>query len=64
MSEITDRLVDSILEVILEDMDCKHRISRNENGAHISADYSLKNELKVRNKIIAILEPPPEKEGK
>ena len=54
---ILDKLVDDILKVVLDDMDCKHEISHDEDGAHISADYDLKNELKVRNKIIVLLEP-------
>ena len=52
-----DLLVDDILEVVLGDIGCHHEVDHNEGGTHISADYSLKNELKVRNKIITLLEP-------
>jgi hypothetical protein len=57
---ITDKLVDDILEVVLEGMDCHHEQTHDEGGAYMSVDYNLKNELEVRNKIIAILKPPKE----
>ncbi len=57
MSKITDKLIDDIIELILDDMDCHHEVDHEEDGAHMSVEYSLKYELKVRNKIIAILEP-------
>lgn len=54
---ITDKLVDDILEVVLEDMDCQHEVDHDEDGAHASVEYNLKYELKVRNKIIVLLKP-------
>lgn len=54
---ITDRLIDDILEVVLEDMDCHHEQDNDEDGVYMSVDYNLKNELKVRNKVIALLKP-------
>lgn len=54
---ILDRLVDDILEVVLEDMDCHHEVDHDEDGTHTSVEYGFKHELKVRNKIIAILKP-------
>lgn len=53
---IIDRLVDDILEVVLEDMDCRHEIDHDQFRTQTSVEYNLKNELKVRNKIIVILE--------
>ena len=57
MSEITDRLVDNIIEIILEDMDCQHEVDHGEDGSHTSVEYNLQYELKVRGKIMALLKP-------
>ena len=59
---ILDKLVDDILEVVLDDMDCRHEQDHDEAGVYMSVDYNFKNELKVRNKIITILEPKVNKE--
>ena len=56
MSKIIDKLIDNIIELILEDMECQHEVDHDENGAHTSVEYNLKSELKVRGKIMALLE--------
>ena len=55
MSKAIDKLVDDILEVVLDDMGCHHEVDHNEGGTYTSVEYNLKDESRVRNKILALL---------
>lgn len=57
MSKTIDKLIDDILELILEDMDCHHEVDQDEYGVHTSVEYSLNDEVKLRGKIKALLKP-------
>ncbi len=46
-----DKLIDEIIELILEDMDCHHEVDHEEDGVHTSVEYNLKDETKLREKI-------------
>ena len=63
MSEILNKLVDDIIELILGDVCCHHEVSRDEESYYGSAEYSLDSEEKIKSKIITLLKSPPEKEG-
>lgn len=60
MSKVTDKLIDDIIELILEDMDCHHEVDHDEDGAHISREYYLNNETKIRGMIEELIEQPRE----
>ena len=49
-----DKLVDDIIEFILEDMSCYHE----DDGICSSVEYRLNNEAKVRDKIVALIKKP------
>ena len=51
MSKTIDKLIDDIIELVLGDMDCHHEVDRDEDGAHISREYYLNNETKIRGMI-------------
>ena len=55
MSEVINKLIDDILELILGDMDCHHEVDHEEGGTHMSVEYNLKDEAKLRDKIEALL---------
>lgn len=57
MSKIIDKLIDDIIELILEDMDCHHEVDHDEDGVHTSVEYNLNNETKLRGKIKQLLKP-------
>lgn len=57
MSKAIDKLVDDILEVVLDDMDCHHEVEHDTGFTQTSVEYNLKYEAKVRGKILALLEP-------
>lgn len=48
MSKTTDQLIDDIIELIVGDMDCHHEIDHDEGGIHTSVEYSLNDEVKIR----------------
>ena len=56
MSELIDKLIDDIIELILEDVDCHHEESHEEDGVHMSVEYSLNNETKLRGMIGGLIE--------
>ena len=51
MSKTIDKLIDDIIELILEDMDCHHEVDHDEDGVHTSVEYSLNDEAKLRGMI-------------
>lgn len=51
-----DKLIDEIIEIVLEDMDCHHEVDHEEDGIHTSVDYSLNNEEKIRGMIGKLIE--------
>ena len=51
MSKTTDKLIDDIIELILDDIDCHHEVDHEEDGVHISVEYSLGDEVKLRGMI-------------
>ena len=57
MSKTTDKLIDDIIELVLEDVDCHHEQDHDEDGVHATAEYSLNDETKIRGKIGALLKP-------
>lgn len=61
MSIIIDQLIDDILEVVLEDMGHQTEWSHDEDGAHTSVEYNLKNEAKLKGKIEKLIEQTIEK---
>lgn len=62
MSKTTDKLIDDIIELILEDMDCHHEVDHDEDGSHMSVEYNLNDETKLKGKIEALLKPEITKE--
>ena len=61
MSIIIDQLIDDIIELILENMDCQHEVDHDEDGAHTTVDYSLKNETTFRWDMAKLIEQTIEK---
>jgi hypothetical protein len=51
VSKTTDKLIDNIIELILDDMDCHHEVDHDEDGVHTSVEYNLNNEMKIRRMI-------------
>ena len=51
-----DKLIDDIIELVLDDMDCHHEVDHDEDGTHMSVEYSLNNETKLRGKIGELIE--------
>lgn len=56
MSEVTDKLIDDIIELVLGDMDCHHEVDHDEDGVHTSVEYSLNNETKLREMILELID--------
>lgn len=55
-AKITDDLLDDIIDVFIEHADCHHTVSRETNIAPLSsAEYSLKSEMIVKEKLRKIL---------
>lgn len=52
-----DKLIDDIIELVLDDMDCHHERDQDEYGrtTHCTVEYSLKDEAKLRDKIVALI---------
>ena len=49
------KLIDNIIELILGDVDCHHEVDHEEDGTHMSVEYNLNNETKVRGMIKALI---------
>ena len=56
MSKTTDKLIDDIIELILDDMDCYHEVDHGEDGIYTEVDYSLNNEAKLRGMIGGLID--------
>lgn len=56
MSEIIDKLIDDIIELILGDVDCFHDQDHDEDGIHLSVEYNLNNGTKLRGMIGELIE--------
>ena len=56
-----DKLIDDIIELVLDDMDCHHEVDHEEDGTHMSVEYSLNNETKVKGKIGELIKKYEEK---
>lgn len=50
-----NKLIDEIIELILDDVDCHHEVDHEEDGTHMSVEYNLNNETKVRGMIKALI---------
>lgn len=53
--EITDALLDDIIDILIEHATCHHDVSRDEDGIHYSSEYSIDDEKKVKEKLNKIL---------
>lgn len=62
MSKTIDKLIDDIIELVLEDIDCHHEVGYEEDGAHTSVEYSLNDETKLRGMIGELIEQFEERE--
>jgi len=51
-----DKLIDDIIELILGDVDCHHEVDHDEDGTHLSVEYNLNNETKLREMIWALID--------
>jgi len=51
-----DKLIDDIIELILGDVDCHHEVDHDEDGAHVSVEYNLNDETKLRGMIRELIE--------
>lgn len=56
MSKAIDKLIDNILELVLDDMDCHHEVDHEEDGTHMSVEYSLKNETVLKERIEKLID--------
>ena len=56
MSKTTDKLIDDIIELILDDMDCHHEVDHDEDGVHTSVEYSFNDPMKLRGMIGELIE--------
>jgi len=53
-----EKLIDDIIELILGDMDCHHEVDHDEDGTHLSVEYNLNNETKLREMIRELIRKP------
>lgn len=51
-----EKLIEDIIDVILDDVNCHHEVDHDEDGDHISAEYNLNNEIKVKGMIKDLLQ--------
>ena len=56
-----DKLIDDIIELVIGDMDCHHEVDHEENGTHMSVEYNLTGETKIRGMIKEMIEQYMEK---
>lgn len=56
-----DKLIDDILELVIGDMGCHHEVDRDEDGVHVSDEYSFNDEKEIRGKIGELIEEAKEK---
>jgi len=57
------KLMDDIIELILDNMDCHHEVDHDEDGTHVSVEYNLNREAIVRIKMRELIEELASKEG-
>ena len=50
------QLMDDIIELILDNVDCHHEVDHEEDGTHMSVEYNLSRETIVRIKLRELLE--------
>ena len=62
MNKIIDRFIDNIIELVLEDMDCHHVESLDEDGHHMSVEYNIKYETVLKERIGKLIKQWREKE--
>ena len=53
-----DKLIDDIIELILGDVGCHHEVDHDEDGTHLSVEYNLNNETKLRGMIRELIQKP------
>ena len=51
-----EKLIDDIIELILGDVDCHHEQDHDEDGVHLSVEYNLNDETKLRGMIAELIE--------
>ena len=51
-----EKLIDDIIELILGDVDCHHEVDHDEDGIHLSVEYNLNDETKLRGMIGRLIE--------
>ena len=51
-----EKLIDDILELILGDMGCRHEQDHDEDGVHMSVEYSLNDETRLRGMVKELIE--------
>ena len=56
MNKLIDRLIDNIIELVLEDMDCHHVESLDEDGHRMSVEYNIKYETVLKERIGKLIE--------
>ena len=49
--EINDDLLDDIIEVFIEHVDCHHTVDHDEDGIHPNKEYSITSEMIVKEKL-------------
>jgi len=57
-----EKLIDDIIELVLDDTCCHHEENWDEDGHHTSVEYNLNNETKLRQMIGELIEQSREKE--
>ncbi len=55
-----EKLIDDIIELVLDDMDCHHEREEDEYGrtTYQTVEYNLKDEKNLRGKIVALIKKP------
>ena len=59
LNNCTEKQIDlfnRMIELILGDVDCHHEVDHEEGGTHMSGEYNLNNETKLREKIGELIE--------
>lgn len=51
-----NNLIDDIIELIMDNVDCHHEVDHDEDGTHLSVEYNLNREAIVRIKIRDLLD--------
>ncbi len=50
------KLIDDIIETILDDVNCHHEVDHDEGGSHSSVEYDLYNEVITRETIRRLIQ--------